>query len=85
MLRESAPLDKFFSVAGIAKRRSRLIAGRAHDILPCMNEQSQGTVMVDAGSISVSGTSAARVGERRRARQYAALPRAAPDASPGCE
>lgn len=42
-----------FSEAGIAPNRVRLIAGRAIDVLPRMNEQSYDVVLVDADPQSV--------------------------------
>ena len=44
---------KFFTDAGIAANRVRLIAGRARDVLPRMNEQSYDLVLVDADPQSV--------------------------------
>ncbi len=44
---------KFFTEAGIAERRVRLITGRARDVLPRMNEQSYDVVVVDADPASV--------------------------------
>lgn len=44
---------KFFTDAGIAANRIRLIMGRARDVLPRMNEQSYDVVLVDADPQSV--------------------------------
>lgn len=44
---------KYFLDAGIAANRARLITGRAHDVLPRMNEQSYDIVLVDADPQSV--------------------------------
>ncbi|WP_419819275.1 O-methyltransferase [Glaciibacter flavus] len=42
-----------FTEAGIAPNRVRLIAGRAGDVLPRMNEDSYDIVLVDADPVSV--------------------------------
>lgn len=42
-----------FADAGIAANRTRLIAGRAHEVLPRMNEASYDLVLVDADPASV--------------------------------
>ena len=44
---------KSFLAAGVAANRVRLITGRAHDVLPRMNEQSYDIVLVDADPQSV--------------------------------
>ena len=44
---------KSFLAAGVAANRVRLITGRAHDVLPRMNEQSYDIVLVDADPLSV--------------------------------
>jgi predicted O-methyltransferase YrrM len=44
---------KAFADAGIPANRARLIAGRARDVLPRMNEQSYDIVLVDADAASV--------------------------------
>ena len=43
----------FFTEAGIAAQRVRLITGRAHDILPRMNENSYDIVFIDADPASI--------------------------------
>jgi predicted O-methyltransferase YrrM len=42
-----------FADAGIPANRTRLIAGRAHEVLPRMNEASYDLVLVDADAASV--------------------------------
>lgn len=44
---------KAFVSAGVASSRARLIAGRAREVLPRMNEQSYDIVLVDADPASV--------------------------------